>query len=435
MSPEQNNKGVRGKEVAGRNADGKSDAVKSRAAGTAKKPGGSGRPAVSERQRRRKRTRIVVLAVAGAILLAGAAACVYYFGFIHPNDNYSAQMKIGMECYESGEYEDAEIAFLRALEYKSGDPEATLALADTYTAWKKFDKAVILLTALQDVDEKDTRTYERLITLYVSDMNDINAANAQIIKAYGLGLTLENEAIAAPPLFSPKGGAYNEVTAVTITAAEGQVVYYTTDGSIPTLESARYESELILKSKEPLYITAVVIAENGLIGWPATSEYAINVQYAIDSGFPSYIGKSAAEIMGSVGALFYVGEEEGGYYYRNKTGECFFVFPWDVFQVETPTATDGSIALPPDPNRTPLPGGAVCVAVSMEIGKLFVQMDETITVEDLMAGLSIETFRVEKSELDGLSHLYYSVNGYAFDYTLKDEATVAMSNRVIVRAG
>ncbi|MDR1027996.1 MAG: chitobiase/beta-hexosaminidase C-terminal domain-containing protein [Clostridiales Family XIII bacterium] len=404
-----------------------------------RKPGG--RPALDERRRKKIRTRIAILSVSGVIVLAAAAICVYYFGFVHPKDNYDAQMKLGMEYYGSGEYAEAEIAFLKALEYKPKDDEATIALADTYTAWEKFDKAVGLLTAMQEADEAETRTYERLITLYVGALNDINAANGQILKAYGLGLALTNEAIAAPPVFTPNGGVYNVVTNVEITAGEGQIIRYTTDGSIPTFESVQYEGPLTLKNRDPLVITAAVIAENGLIGWPSVAEYTINIQYAVESEFLSYIGKPAAEIMGSVGALFYVGEEKGGYYYRNKTGNCFFAFPWEVFQVETPPetdatpATDGAVSLPPDPNRTPLPGDAVCVAVTMKIGQIFVQMGESMPVEDLMLGLNIEDFTVEASATDGLNHLYYSANGYAFDYTLRDAATVAGDGDVTVRAG
>jgi hypothetical protein len=382
------------------------------------------------------RRRIAILSSAGAILLVGLAVCVYYFGFVRPGDSYGAQMKIGAEAYGIEAYEEAETAFLKALQYKPSDPEATVALADTYAAWNKFDKAVVLLTALQEIDETDLRTYERLLTLYVKHTNDIKAANKLIAKAYELGLALEHELVAAPPSFSPKGGVYNTVTAVTIAAGEGQTVHYTTDGTLPTPESVKYESELVLKNKEPLYIIAAVVAENGLIGWPAAAEYTINIQYAIDSDFLRYIGKPAAEIMGSVGALFYAGEEEGGYYYRNKNGDCFFVFPWEVFQsAEPPAATDGAVLPAPDPNRTPLPGDAVCVAVSMEIRRMFVQMDETISVEDLMSGLDVQTFEVETSGMDGLSHLYYSANGYAFDYTLKDDATVDIGNRMTVRAG
>jgi tetratricopeptide (TPR) repeat protein len=394
------------------------------------------RSPAQEQRLKKLRMRIVIFSVLGTICLVGAAACVYYFGFVHPNDNYDAQMKIGAERYEAGIYEEAEAAFLKALEYKPGDTEATIALADTYTAWEKFDKAIILLTALQDIDESDTRTYERLISIYIHDTKEIPKANEQILKAYELEIDLEHEAITAAPVFAPKGGVYNEVINVTLTAGEGEAIYYTTDGSIPTRENTKYEEALVLKNKEPIVVTAVVIAEDGLIGWPAKAEYSVNIQYAIDSEFLGYIGKSAAEIMGSAGALFYVGEEGGGYYYRNKSSDCFFVFPWEVFQrEESDETTDGEEAPPPDPNRTPLPGDAVCVAVSMQIGRLFVQMEGTLSVEDLMAGLNVESYSVETSGLDGLEHLYYSANGYSFDYTLKDATTVGSDGEVVVRHG
>jgi tetratricopeptide (TPR) repeat protein len=442
MSPEQYKRKGSGNDSKSRAANARSDGARpanarsggARPANT--KPDGA-RPGAGERRRKKLRKRVVIFAVAGTILLAAIAVCVYYFGFVHPKDNYDAQMEIGKERFEAEAYDEAETAFLQALEYEPEDVKATYALTDTYIAWKKYDKAVILLTALQKADETDTRTYEYLITLYVDNMNDISAANGQIIKAYELGIALENKAIAAAPTFTPQGGIYNEATIVTITAGEGQAVYYTTDGSIPTQESTRYEAELTLKNKDPIVVTAAVIAENGLIGWPTVAEYAIDIQYAIDSGSLTYIGKTAAEIMGSAGALFYTGEAGGGYYYRNKSGDCFFVFPWEVFPaVETPTTTSGAAVIaPPDPNKTPLPGTAVCVAVSMKISRLCMQIGDAISVEDLMAGLKIESYSVQASETDGLNHLYYSANGYAFDYTLRDAGTVGGDGEVIVRAG
>ncbi|MDR1953687.1 MAG: chitobiase/beta-hexosaminidase C-terminal domain-containing protein [Clostridiales Family XIII bacterium] len=395
------------------------------------------RPDADERSRKKKRVRITVVAVMGAILLIAAAACVYYYGFVYPTGNYDAQMKIGAEHYEAGEYEEAEAAFLRALDYRPGDPDATFALADTYTGWEKYDKAVVLLTALQETDTADMQTYERLLTLYVNHLNDIDAANEQILKAYDLGLALTHEAIAAAPVFSPQGGVYNEPTVVTITAGEGQAIYYTTDGTMPTLKSEKYEAELTLKNQESMIVTAVVIAENGLIGWPTKAEYAIDIQYAIDSTVLDYIGKSAAEIMGSVGALFYEREGDVGYYYRNKTGDSFFIFPQNVFPaMEVPAAPSGAaVTMPPDPNRTPLPSNAVCVAVSTKISRLFLQIEDVMLVEDLMAGLKIPNYNVETSAADGQSHLYYSANGYAFNYTLKDSKTVSGDGDVFIRAG
>ncbi|MDR0357784.1 MAG: chitobiase/beta-hexosaminidase C-terminal domain-containing protein [Clostridiales Family XIII bacterium] len=402
------------------------------------------KPALSERQRKRMRTRIIVLSVAGLVVLAAAGFCVYYFGFVRPMDNYDAQMKVGEESYEAGVYEDAEAAFLKALEYESGDSAATFALADTYVAWKKFDKAVILFSALQDEDEADTRTYERLISLYAEHTNDIDAANAQIVKAYERGLSLESELVVAPPVFEPKSGTFNEATIVTVSADEGQVIYYTMDGSVPTLESIRYEGEFNLNKKTEFSFFAAVIAENGLMGWPAAAEYVIDIQYAVNSEYLGYIGRSAAEIMNSAGALFYVEEDGGAYCYRNKSSECIFAFPLDsVPGIEVPAttptgevATDGAVTvLPPDPNRTPLRSDAVCVAVEMNISRLFVLMNEAISVEDLMAGLNVENYTVSVSETDGLHHLYYGANGYTFDYALKDENTVSGDGRVVVRPG
>lgn len=49
------------------------------------------------------------------------------------------------------------------------------------------------------------------------------------------------------PVFSVKSGFYEEPFEVTITAGEGQIIYYTLDGSNPTTDSLQYQGPILIK--------------------------------------------------------------------------------------------------------------------------------------------------------------------------------------------
>ena len=53
----------------------------------------------------------------------------------------------------------------------------------------------------------------------------------------------------AAPTFSPAGGTFTSAQSVTISAAEGATIYYTTDGTDPTTSSTKYDNNAITVSK------------------------------------------------------------------------------------------------------------------------------------------------------------------------------------------
>ncbi|MBR6940253.1 MAG: S8 family serine peptidase, partial [Clostridia bacterium] len=68
--------------------------------------------------------------------------------------------------------------------------------------------------------------------------------------------------IPSPPVFSEKGGIYTDSIEVGITSEHSETIYYTTDGSIPDINSAVYDGS-ILKFTETTEIKAVLYSESG----------------------------------------------------------------------------------------------------------------------------------------------------------------------------
>ncbi len=79
---------------------------------------------------------------------------------------------------------------------------------------------------------------------------------------------------AATPLFSPKAGSYSGTQHVMISdAIPGSIIYYTTDGSIPTTASAQYSTPIPVSSTETLRADAT--APGYLRSAEATAKYTI----------------------------------------------------------------------------------------------------------------------------------------------------------------
>ena len=79
----------------------------------------------------------------------------------------------------------------------------------------------------------------------------------------------------AGPTFSPPAGTYTSAQTVSLAdATAGATVYYTTDGSTPSLASPMYTAPLVVSSSET--ITAIAAASGYLTSPPAAAAYVIN---------------------------------------------------------------------------------------------------------------------------------------------------------------
>ncbi|MDR1068293.1 MAG: chitobiase/beta-hexosaminidase C-terminal domain-containing protein [Clostridiales Family XIII bacterium] len=388
----------------------------------------------SVKKKGKNRTTVILIIVAAVLLIGAVIASVLIFGAKDKN-TYDAQMRIGVEHYKAGEYDEAEEAFLKALEFKPGDVNASVALADTYSAQKKYDRAASLLEDTKLKHPEDADIMNRLLTLYISDLSNIERANELIIECYEGKIDPKNDLVMPAPVFDPAGGSFEEAKQVEITATEGYAIYYTQDGTMPTTKSSAYKSALKIAKSSDLTITAVGVAENGLMTWPGTAEFKIDIRFVTDKSAIDLIGSSAKTIMNSVGALYYKGVEGGGLYYQAKNNDgVSYIFTYEDLDVPEPDpAAEDDKAAEPDPEKHPLKENAKCVAVDMRIDEYTTQLSGNIAVEDLMSGLSIKNYKVTKSEMDDKYHLYYTQNGLSFDYTLKDKETASGGGTLLVK--
>jgi hypothetical protein len=118
--------------------------------------------------------------------------------------------------------------------------------------------------------------------------------------AYSAGITLDT----VPPmtLAIPGGGFYNAVQSVTLVASEAAMIYYTTNGTIPTTGSPAYTGPITITETMTLQFFAVDLAGN--------SEVVTSTTYTIDTQAPlltvstlpngSYTNNATLNIAGTV---------------------------------------------------------------------------------------------------------------------------------------
>ncbi len=102
----------------------------------------------------------------------------------------------------------------------------------------------------------------------------------------------------APPVFSPSGAAFTGSQPITITdATSGAKIYYTTDGSTPTVASTLYTGPIAVNASET--ITAIASAPNYLQGAPTSATFtvtsdALNPTFSLGAG--TYAGAQTLSI-------------------------------------------------------------------------------------------------------------------------------------------
>jgi uncharacterized repeat protein (TIGR03803 family) len=156
----------------------------------------------------------------------------------------------------------------------------TYASAQSVTITDSTAGATIYYTTNGTTPTASSTVYSGAISVSSTEtIEAIATANGFSNSAVASAAYTINLAAAATPVISPAAGTYSSAQSVTITdATAGAIIYYTTNGTMPTASSTQYSGAISVSSTET--IEAIAIASGFSNSAAATAAYTINLAAA-----------------------------------------------------------------------------------------------------------------------------------------------------------
>ena len=219
------------------------------------------------------------ISVAGIVLSIAIIAVVVISIFIavrsfsEPSMSENVYAK-ARKHYDSGEYSKT-IEMLRDItDSEDWDYNCSILLSDSYMELHKYDDAIAVLTEAIKMNPDKSDLTRRLMEAYIS-ANDINSAcsllketdDTEILNKY-------SDYLPKPPVFSLDSGTYTDDDTLSVMSDKYEEIYFTLDGSEPTIYSQRYEAPFVFDVGEHT-ITAITANQYGVVSEPVQKKYII----------------------------------------------------------------------------------------------------------------------------------------------------------------
>lgn len=212
---------------------------------------------------RRKKIQLVVILLA-VILICGILFCAFFIisdEIEKKNANsFSYQVNLAEEALEAGDYELAESYYLRALELNNNDLEVRFTLADMYKNNNMTAKMLNMYNEIIDIDGQNYTAYKALFQYYNAnnDVESILKLRSTVTSDRIMAL-FQEYAVENPRIYLA-GGTYSGAIDVMVSANMNYEIYYTIDGTDPTVNGILYTGTI--KIDQTGMVTLKVAAKN-----------------------------------------------------------------------------------------------------------------------------------------------------------------------------
>ena len=233
----------------------------------------------SEKGKGGKKTNHKYVFIWGAVLVlviatAFALFCVHGKIKKAQDRSYDYQYSLGKEYHEIEDFNNAVLYYNRAWELSPEDTNAPYEIADIYVKEGREDEAVSVIQRVIEIHGYDETNCKKLIAIYDSQKNyDKIRELCEEVRGSSL-LDLFEDYLVDQPSFSRISGTYTDKQQIEITSSKGYDIYYTTDGSDPTVSGQLYRGELNLKNGTSL-VSAVTKSPKGIYSEVVKALYTI----------------------------------------------------------------------------------------------------------------------------------------------------------------
>lgn len=224
------------------------------------------------------KSRRFIIAVMTVIICIVCMTTVVTF-LKYRENSYEYQYKKALKYAENNDYAEAVLHLERAWAIDASYTDTGFLLAEYYYKNGMNTSAVSLLKEILLHDEnyaKRDLVYDMLLKIYEEQenyeiMGEILAECdvPRIVSKY-------NKYAAMMPVFNKTGGNYDELISITLEGNTQGFVYYTLDGSTPTINSPVYETPILLEAGEYV-IRAMFVNMYGVKSEISSESYFINL--------------------------------------------------------------------------------------------------------------------------------------------------------------
>ena len=268
-------------------------------------------------QKKRKQKRIILsICVLAAILVLGIIGYTF---------SYSGQVKKGEKYLAREEFELAEKYFQKAVHKHKERVEAYNGLSDMYLEQNDFDKAEAVYLDAISTQKDNVNLYRALIDFYINtDQEHLVAVLLDKCNNENVHKQLEPFYSAAPKFDLDPDKIYDNIQVLKLTTT-AEAIYYTTDGTEPTVKSEKYHSPIKLEegvtevqaiSVNKKGIPSLVVSKTYTIKFPvadapsvtpSTGQYDSYQMITIDvpEGYKAYYTLDGSEPKPGSGAILY----------------------------------------------------------------------------------------------------------------------------------
>ena len=221
-----------------------------------------------EAAKRKRRNLLITLFVILALIVA-VIVLVY-------QNSYTSMINKGYRSIQSGDYAAAENYFQRAITKDESRPDAYTGYAQIYVEQDDLESAEDVFLSAIETQPTNAELYQAAIDFYME--------TEQPAKVSALLNNCEDEGvldavsgyISSAPVFTPEEGAYSEVQEITISSETGGDIYYTLDGSDPTVSTGtKYTEPVLLQAEGEVQIRAIAVNSSGIPSVVSAATYTI----------------------------------------------------------------------------------------------------------------------------------------------------------------
>lgn len=229
---------------------------------------------IKKREAAKKRRRNLLITLFLLLVLIGVGIYVAY------QNSYTGVMRKGYSALQSGNYEQAESYFNRAIVKDKSRAEAYTGLSEIYIEQNDLDSAESVFLSALETQPTNADLYQAAIDFYV-DTEQLDKISPLLADCEDeTVLNKVSDYVSAAPTFSLEGGTYAEVQEVTISSSTGGTIYFTTDGTDPTTSSEKYQEPILLQDEGEVEIRAIAVNEKDIPSVTASVKYTIEFPIA-----------------------------------------------------------------------------------------------------------------------------------------------------------